>query len=112
MRLLTPGLAALVAALISIGSAEAATPTRYEIVADLDVARARVDATQRTTYVNETGQPLPNLVFDVTPAYFGAFTLQSASVGGQPATTGADGVILEVKLPAPLAPGASTTVEL
>src|SRR5437870_139108 len=112
MRLLTPGLAALVAALISIGSAEAATPTRYEIAADLDVARARVEATQRTTYVNETGQPLPNLVFSVTPAYYRAFTLKSASVGGQPAPTSADGSNLEVRLPAPLAPGASATVEL
>ena len=112
MRLLTLCLAALAAALLSTRAAEAATPTRYEIVADLDVARARVEATQRTTYVNETGQPLASLVFDVTPAYFRAFTLKSASVGGQPAATSADGVILEVRLPGPLAPGASATVEL
>jgi hypothetical protein len=112
MRLLKLCVAALAAALLSAGAAEAATPTRYEIVADLDVARARVDATQRTTYVNDTGQPLSSLVFAVTPAYFRAFTLKSASVGGQPVTTGADGTILEVKLPAPLAPGASTAVEL
>jgi hypothetical protein len=112
MRLLTLCLVALAAALLWVGAAEAATPTRYEIVADLDVARARVEATQRTTYVNETGQPLPSLVFDVTPAYFRAFTLKSATVAGQAAQTSADGVILDVRLPAPLAPGASATVEL
>src|SRR5205809_297314 len=57
MRLLAVCLAALAAALLSGRPAEAATPTRYEIAADLDVARARLVARQRTTYVNETGQP-------------------------------------------------------
>jgi hypothetical protein len=112
MRLLLLCLAALAGALAAPLAAEAATPPRYEIVADLDVARARLDVTQRTTYVNETGQPLPNLVFAVTSASFRAFTLRSASVAGQPASTSADGTILDVRLPAPLAPGASAAVEL
>src|SRR5205814_5519471 len=47
-----------------------------------------------------------------TPAYFRAFTLRSATVAGRAAPTNLDGVILDVKLPSPLLPGASTTVEL
>jgi hypothetical protein len=112
MRLLVVCLAAVAAALLSGRPAEAATPTRYEIMADLDVARARLVARQRTTYVNESGQPLADLPFDVTATYFGAFALDSAAVGGQPAATSLDGQILDLKLPAPLAPGGSATVEL
>src|SRR5437899_11238440 len=98
MRRLLAALAALVAALLVTGAVEAAGPPRYEIAADVDVARARVDATQRTTYTNDTGGPLANLVFSVTPAYYEVFTLRSATVGGQNVTSGMDGTVLDVKL--------------
>lgn len=92
-------------------AADAAAP-RYEITIDLDVARSRYEATQRTTYVNETGAPLATLAFSVTPAYFRAFALHSTTVAGQAATSALDGTVLDVRLPAPLAPGATAIVEL
>src|SRR5689334_10011823 len=111
MRVLIASLAVVLFAFLA-STAEAAAPPRYEMTVDLDVANGRLDAVQRTTYVNDTGGPLADLVFDVTPAYLGAFTLKAATIGGQAAQASRDGVILDVKLPAPLAGGASTTVEL
>lgn len=105
-------LSALVIQLALAGSAQAATSTRYVMTVDLDVAAGRLDVVQQTTYVNDTAGPVPNLVFAVTPAYRGAFTLKSASVGGETAAATRNGTVLDVKLPAPLPAGASTTVQL
>jgi hypothetical protein len=109
---LTAILLAFLATFAIAPAARAATPTRYEMTVDLDVGAGRLETTQRTTYVNETSGPLTSLMFSVTPAYFGAFTLKSATVGGQAAMAARDGTVLELKLPGPLAPGASTTVGL
>src|SRR5687767_2918387 len=91
---------------VTTGAAQAAG-TRYEIEADLDVAGALVTATQRTTFANSSGRTLRELVFNVTPAYFGAFELR-----GAPAGTRREGVALTVPLATPLPPGGSATVEL
>jgi hypothetical protein len=91
---------------LTTGAAQAAG-TRYEIDADLDVAGALVTATQRTTFANASGRTLRELVFNVTPAYFGAFELR-----GAPAGTRREGVALTVPLATPLPPGGSATVEL
>ncbi|MFH1834438.1 MAG: M1 family metallopeptidase [bacterium] len=85
---------------------------RYHISVDVDWAAASLEARETVTYFNKTGASLGSIVFNVTPANFGAFTLRESRVGGTVAEASLEGVVLEVLLPTPLPPGKSVTVEL
>jgi len=84
----------------------------YTLDATLRYSEAALDVAEQVRYPNLTGVPLDRLVFQVTPAYYGAFSLQSASANGAPTTWTQDGTVLDVLLPTPLSPGAWATVAL
>ena len=107
-------LAILVAALAAgiPGTALAETRPHYDIQAALDFGNATLDVVQKTTLRNSTGVDLPELVFQVVPAYFGAFTLQSTQVDGRETAASMNGTVLELKLNSPLAAGATAQAEL
>lgn len=93
--------------------AEAQAPlTRYHISVEVDWAASSLEARESVTYVNQTGNALESIVFNVTPAHFGAFTLRQCRVGGVEVEAILKGVVLEVPLPAPLPPRRNATVEL
>jgi hypothetical protein len=101
-----------VALLLLTATAAEAAETRYEIEADLNVSRALIGVTQRTSFTNRSGRALPNLVFNVTPAYVNAFGLRRVMVDGLVVEATRSGVALDVPLPTPLPPGGTTRVEL
>jgi len=89
--------------IVPVGPAKAAPPrSHYDLHADVDYDQARVRVDQVVRYHNTTGQPLDRVVFQVTPAGLGAFTLTSASVPGQPVASTLNGSVLELSLPATL----------
>jgi len=90
----------------------AETRPHYDLKVSLSFDAATLDVVQKTTFRNNTGVDLPDLVFQVTPAYFDAFTLQDARVDSQEVTASQDGTVLDLALDSPLAPGASAEVEL
>lgn len=93
-------------------TAQAATRPRYDIQVNLNFGEATLNALQKTTLRNNTGTELHDLVFHTVPAYFDAFSLQSAQVDGQEVAASRKGTVLELKLNAPLAAGAKAEVEL
>jgi hypothetical protein len=108
----TAFLAILFALLALPATASAGTLPHYDLGVSLTFSTGTLEVAQRTTLRNSTGVDLPNLVFQVTPAYFGAFSLQSAQVDGQEVVASRDGSVLTLTLNSPLAPGATTEVEL
>ncbi|MBI2909668.1 MAG: M1 family metallopeptidase [Chloroflexi bacterium] len=86
--------------------------SRYQISVDVDWAASSLEAKETVTYVNTTGNALGSIVFNVTPANFGTFSLREARVGGAVVETTLEGVVLEVFLPTPLPLGKSAVVEL
>jgi Peptidase family M1 domain len=84
----------------------------YTLNASLDWDNARLTVDQTTRFRNRTGQTLDRAVFQVPPAYFGAFTLRGATTQGQTATATLNGSVLDLPLPAPLASDASTDIGL
>ncbi len=109
-------LIALVLACIALFSTviatSAASGTKYDIEFDLDTAAGQLSATQRTTLINDSIQPLTTIVFSVVPAYFKSFTLRAATIGGQTVPSTLDGSILILKPSTSIAPHATTSVEL
>lgn len=104
---------AVVVLLLPAGSATAApTLTQYKINVDLDYDAAVLGVTQSVVYANSTGGALNSIVFNVTPAYYRAFALQSATVDGQPVQPSLNGVVMEIPLASPLSQGASTRIVL
>ncbi len=103
---------ALALLLGTAGSAAAETRPHYDLQVAVAWAEGSVDVVQRTSFRNDTGAALSEVVFQVVPAYFGAFSLSSASVDGAEVRAALDGTVLEVALPAPLAPDAECEVEL
>ncbi|MBI2953650.1 MAG: M1 family metallopeptidase [Chloroflexi bacterium] len=101
--------------LLPMNTAGAETPpstTQYKITVDLDYDAGTVAALETVSYRNVTGVALSSIVFNVTPAYYRAFTLRGATVDGQTVQPMLDGVVMEVPLTTPLAPGATTRVAL
>ncbi len=107
-------LALLVATLVGVRPATASAETlpHYDIRLSLNFSTATLDAVQKTTLRNNTGVELSELVFQVTPAYFKAFSLHSAAVDGKNVSASMDGTVLTLKLNSPLGAGTSTEVEL
>ena len=85
---------------------------RYVIEVDLDYPSGTATVQQRVAYTNRTGARLTTLAFNVTPIHFGAFTLTSAAVDGQPVQATFEGVNMELPLQSPLEPGGSVEVVL
>lgn len=92
--------------------ADGPTIPSYSIEARVDYDADTLDVKQRVRFRNQTSQTLDRAVFHVVPAYFGAFTLQSATAQGQPVTPSRDGTVLDVPLPTPLAAGETAEVGL
>lgn len=101
----------LLAALFPAG-AQAESRPRYEMQVSLDFNAATLEVQQNTTLRNGTGVELRDLVFQVVPAHFGAFTLRSARVGGREVEASMNGTVLDLPLEAPLAPGGTAEVAL
>lgn len=92
--------------------AEGPTVPSYTIEARVDYGASTLDVTQSVRFRNQTGQTLDRAVFHAASAYLGAFTLQGATVQGQPVTASLGGTVLDVPLPTPLAPGGTVEVGL
>ncbi|MCL4369793.1 MAG: M1 family metallopeptidase [Chloroflexi bacterium] len=107
-------LALLVAACAAVfpATASAATKPHYDLQVSLNFSAATLDVVQKTALRNNTGVDLPDLVFQVTPAYFDSFSLQSARVDGQEVAASREGTVLTLALNSPLAAGAGTEAEL
>ncbi len=106
-------LLALVLAAVSFpASASAETRPHYDLQMSVAWSQGTVDVTQRTTFRNNTGVDLAEIVFQVVPAYFDAFSLRSARVDGLDATASLDGTVLQITLPYPLTRDTSAEVEL
>lgn len=96
----------------SVNPALAQTRPHYDIQISLNYADASLELSQRTTFRNDTGGELPEVVFQVTPAFFEAFTLWGVWVDGVEAGSSLDGTVLEIRPAVPLAPGATAQVDL
>jgi hypothetical protein len=103
---------AMALGLASPVTSAAATRTHYDLRVSLKFHDATLEVVQRTTFSNNTGVELPDLVFQVVPAYFNSFTLHSARIDGQTVATSRSGTVLELKPSIPLARDATTEVEL
>ena len=96
-------------------TAQAALPApaaSYRLDAAIDLDRSSLAVSQTVQVRNVDGLPLTTLVFRVVPNALGTFDLTTLAVDGQPAERRLDGSVLEVALPSPLMPGASTVVDL
>lgn len=91
---------------------EAIARPQYELRVELRYDAATLDVVQKTRLTNNTGVELPELVFQVTPAYFEAFTLHSARVDGAEVETSRVGTVLDLALGRPLPREGSAEVEL
>src|SRR3954468_8517949 len=111
MLIVTALLATWLAAPSARAAAEAPRPA-YTLDAQLHYDAATLDVAETVRYRNTTGVPLDRLVFQVTPAYYHAFALESATADGAAVDASQDGTVMDVPLPAPLAPLAETTVAL
>lgn len=111
-RLLLIALLFLATAAATTAPARAETRPHYDMQVSLSYPDASLEVVQKTTFRNNTGGELPDLVFHVVPAYFDSFTLHSARVEGGEVAASRDGTVLELKLDPPLAPGDTAEVEL
>ncbi|MFN8637081.1 MAG: M1 family metallopeptidase [Chloroflexota bacterium] len=95
--------------------AQAAAPTpaaTYHLDAAVDLASATVTVAETVQLRNVVGVPLGSLVFRAVPNTLGLFALASAAVDGQAVSPKLDGSVLELPLTQPLAPSATTVVDL
>ncbi len=105
-------LALVLGTLVPMPAHGEATRPHYDLQVALDFQEATLDAVQKTTLRNNTGLDLAELVFQVTPAFYGAFSLRSVRVDGQEVDWSRDGTVLTLILDYPLAANATTEVEL
>jgi len=105
------------------GSAVAATdcppaagsvPVRHSAEAALNYANRTAEVAHQISYLNQTNQPLPDIVLNVEPNRWpNAFTLETVLVNGQPAPSyELSGRRLTVALTEPLAPGCALSLDL
>lgn len=90
----------------------AASPVLYSLDATLQYDAGVLTVHETVAFTNRTSQALDSLVFNVTPAFYHAFQLLDASVDARETTVSLDSSIMELPLPVPLAPGASTLAVL
>ncbi len=92
--------------------AQASSRRVYSLQVDLRYAEAVAEVVQTVHYRNSAGVPLDRIVFQVTPAYYGAFLSLDASADGVPLESNLDGTVLDVPLAAPLDAGETVTLRL
>ena len=115
MRLLTKILIAFLTVLVSLAcysTATAAGETTYDLRAKLDFDGSELNVSEKVVYLNKTSTRLSSIVFNVSPAHFNAFKLQSVKVGGVDADWRLEDVSLEVTLPGTVEPGEYVEIEL
>jgi hypothetical protein len=112
VRLLLPVALAILLFVALSSTAWAQTRPHYQIEATVSDGLAVLNVEQKTTFRNNTGVPLSDLVFHVTPAYFDAFTLRSAAVDGRDVRAQLDGTVLEIPLAQPLPAGRMVEVQI
>ncbi len=100
------------APLIPRAGTPAAAATAYVLDAAVDLENATAAVSQRAQVRNVVGVSLDRLVFRVPANSLGAFSLSDATADGQQVAASLAGSVLELPLPLPLAPGATTQVEL
>ncbi len=84
---------------------------RYALTIDgFDFAEGRLHTAQTVQVTNREGCALDRLFFSVTAARWGWFTLGGVTVAGQQIPAMLDGTTLPVRLPQPLAAGATTEI--
>lgn len=93
-------------------AASPAPAASYRLEATVDLDKDAVTVTERVAFRNVVGIQLDTLAFHVIANTFGAFTLTSVVVDGQPAQVSLDGSLLELTLARPLTPGGATEVEI
>jgi hypothetical protein len=92
--------------------AQTITLPAYRLEAAVDYHAATLEVAETVRFRNRSGQPLGRAVFHVASAYFGAFSLRSATAQDQPASASLDGTVLDVPLPTALQPGATAEIGL
>ena len=90
----------------------AASPLLYAVNASVEYDAGIVTARETLAFTNQSSQSLETLVFNVTPAYYGAFQLVKATVNAQEVKASLDGSIMELPLPQAVSPGASVVAAL
>jgi hypothetical protein len=98
--------------LLAPAGAQATTRPHYALQLSLSFAGGTADVVQKTSFRNNTGIDLTDVVFQVTPAFFDGFVLQSARVNGKDASASRSGTVLEIVPGSPLARESTTEVEL
>ncbi|HEX9016440.1 MAG TPA: M1 family metallopeptidase [Chloroflexota bacterium] len=113
---LSPVLALAFAVLLVLsaapGSAFAETRPHYDLRMSVAWSGGTVDVAETVSFRNGTGHDLREVVFQVVPAYFGAFSLESARVGGADSPATLDGTVLQIELPSYLPASGTAEVEL
>ncbi|MCB8966845.1 MAG: M1 family metallopeptidase [Ardenticatenaceae bacterium] len=87
----------------------------YLLDVDIDASMTAVSGTQEIHYTNQEDVPLDRLYFHLYPNLLGgAITVNDVRVNGRSAPTNLEAAnsLLNISLPAPLAPGAATTIQL
>ncbi len=105
--------AAAPVALADCAPDESTPSMRHDVVASVNYNARTIAAQQTITYINRTGEPLPDLVLNVEPnRWLDAFALASLDLNGTPANYDLTGRRLTVALSSPLNPGCSVELAL
>lgn len=98
--------------LLSADPAQAGSRPLYSLDASVEFDAGVIKARESVAFTNESSDTLETLVFNVTPAYYGAFDLFAATVADEGVGAVLEGSILELPLPHPVRPGASVVASL
>ncbi|HEY8598369.1 MAG TPA: hypothetical protein VIL85_08055, partial [Thermomicrobiales bacterium] len=89
------------------------TAASYTLDVDqFDFAEGRLRTTETVRVTNREGCALDRLYFSVTAARWGWFDLTGVQVAGQPVAAALSGTVLPLRLPQPLAAGATTEITI
>ena len=93
--------------------AEDAPTTRHTVVADINYVEKAILVSQRTHYINRTGQPLDQILFNVEPnRWANTFILAQITRAGILLSNSLDDKRLTVDLPEPLQPGCEVDLNM
>jgi len=81
-------------------------------VDQFDFAEGRLRTAETVRVTNREGCALDRLYFSVTAARWGWFALTGVQVAGQPVAAQINGTVLPIRLPQPLAAGATTEITI
>lgn len=89
-----------------------AMSVRYAMTVNVDDQHQVVDAQETVEATNLTGAALASLVFEVIPRHFVGFQMGPVDVEGARVQPKLDDVVMEIPLPSPLEPNASTRITM